>query len=440
MRLTRGGTARSTTIAVTGAAGYIGEALCRLLLARGLGVRALSRHRPPVPGVAHVTYDLREPIPAGALDGVSAVVHLASETKRAADPDSAMELAALGRLLEEARQVDARLVFVSSQTARVDAPTAYGRLKWRAEQMTLAQGGVVVRPGQVYGGSEKALWGRLARLTRNAAVLPRFSPDPLLQPIHVEDLCAALARLAQDRSLPAKVYSIADPSPVALSRFLFDTARFRFGRRLIFFPFPAAEVRLLASVLGPLAPSALKQLRSLLSLPLLESAPDLARLDLQIQPFPDGVARANARRSALLREGRVLMKYLLGTPPDRQSLKSYVRTIEATDDPRPLDLPAFVIRTPRLIALFDQPAARARAGDHDRLTSRLDLALVLAEGTPAHADRFLLAPTRARRLAQAAEVTTAGLMEALMRLSARYCKRKLDRRRRSLVMDDQRAP
>jgi NADH dehydrogenase len=409
--------AEPSSIAVTGADGYIGGSLCRLLASRGVPVRALSRRPPAVHGLTHVAYDLRQPVLPAALTGASAVVHLAAETKRTADPDTDMELDALRRLLAEAARVGARFVFVSSQTARPDAPTAYGLLKWQGEQLTLAQGGVVARPGQVYGGAERALWGRLARLARTAAVLPRFVPDPVVQPIHVDDLATALARLAQDHTLPARVYAVADPQPVALSRFLSDTAWFRYGRTPLLVPLPAAAVRLVAERLGAigLAPAAFRQLNSLLRLPILDSAADLAALETPVRAFRLGVTRAGLRRTALLREGRVLLQYLLGASPDRASLKGYVRTIESMHDPMPLDLPPFVRRMPWLVSLFDLPAARAQAGADDLLTRRLDLALMLAEGGTAQADRFLLAPDRARRIRHSLEALTALAADTLFR-------------------------
>jgi hypothetical protein len=341
-----------------------------------------------------------------------------------------MELTALGRLLDQARRADARFVFVSSQTARPDAPTAYGRLKWRAEQMILAQGGIVVRPGQVYGGREQALWGRLARLARKP-LLPRFLPDPVLQPIHVDDLAACLTRLAQDRGLAPRIYAIADPQPVALSRFLSDTAYFRRGRMPFFVPVPAAAVRLSTGLLEGigLVPGPLKQLSSLLSLPRLDSAADLAVLDCPIRAFGAWVGRGHAYRRALLREGRTLLTYVLAASPDRQSLESYVRTIEATADARPLQLPPLVHRLPLLTALFDRPSGRLRAGWDDLLTIRLDIALVVAEGGPAQADRFLLAPTRRRRFVQALAAATALTGDIVFRLLGALLRDRLDRHR-----------
>ncbi|MES9813528.1 MAG: NAD-dependent epimerase/dehydratase family protein [Candidatus Thiodiazotropha sp.] len=69
------------TILVTGANGFVGEHLCRYMLSRGYGVRAVLRQRSP-------HWQLCEQVAVGdidgatdwssALDGVDTVVHLAA--------------------------------------------------------------------------------------------------------------------------------------------------------------------------------------------------------------------------------------------------------------------------------------------------------------------------------------------------------------------------
>ena len=121
-------------IAITGATGYIGSALARRALGVGWSVRALSRRRPTDGCVEYFPYDLSAPIVPGALDDIGVVVHLAADTADGGSSSSDVELAAARSLLEAARHSGARVIFVSSQAARPDAPTGYGRSKWKIEQ------------------------------------------------------------------------------------------------------------------------------------------------------------------------------------------------------------------------------------------------------------------------------------------------------------------
>src|SRR5262245_51763957 len=83
-----------TSVLVTGATGFLGEHLCRVLVDRGHAVRGPARTRSPVP--AALGGDLvRGDVLAGpeldqALDGVAAVFHLAGAVSR--DPDDAQRM------------------------------------------------------------------------------------------------------------------------------------------------------------------------------------------------------------------------------------------------------------------------------------------------------------------------------------------------------------
>jgi len=83
-----------TAVLVTGATGFLGEHLCRVLVAQGHRVRGLARSRSAVLaelGVEHVRGDvLGGPELHRALEGVDAVFHLAGAVSR--DPDDAQRM------------------------------------------------------------------------------------------------------------------------------------------------------------------------------------------------------------------------------------------------------------------------------------------------------------------------------------------------------------
>ncbi len=162
-------------IVIVGATGYIGQRLIRAALKAGHEVLALSRRPVSKPGVTWYPFDLSDTYPLSALPDFDIIYHLAAETRHPQGAEQ-IELASARRLIDASGAVAADFVFVSSQTARVDAPTAYGRIKWEIERLTLAAGGWVVRPGQVYGGPERGLFGELCKLVRRLPFLPAFVP------------------------------------------------------------------------------------------------------------------------------------------------------------------------------------------------------------------------------------------------------------------------
>ncbi len=189
-------------VLVTGGAGYIGSVLVRRLLARGYRVRILDRlywGRGPIASVIDeievVEADVRD-MPATALDGVEAVIHLAglsNDPTAEYDPAANWQMNAvatetLGRACVD-RDVE-RLVFASScslydgmppgmhdETAPIQPRGAYATSKRFGEEalLSLVDDGlcpVILRNGTVYGHSPRM---------RYDLVVNTFVKDALLQ-------------------------------------------------------------------------------------------------------------------------------------------------------------------------------------------------------------------------------------------------------------------
>ena len=189
-------------IAVTGASGFVGRALCQALADQGVPFRALVRTPDATLPQARVIGDIGADTEwAAALLGVSCIVHCAARVHVMQDTE-ADPLAAFRRVNVEGTRhlahsaVQAgvqRLVFLSSlkvlgeQTApglRFNSLTppapedAYGRSKWEAEQALWAVSRltglevVVVRPPLVHGPGVKANFLRLMQAVARGLPLP----------------------------------------------------------------------------------------------------------------------------------------------------------------------------------------------------------------------------------------------------------------------------
>jgi nucleoside-diphosphate-sugar epimerase len=380
-----------TVVAVTGATGYIGSVLCKRLLADGFGVRALSRTTPsPEHRLQHVFYDLRAEVQLGAVEGAIAVIHLASETRRGASTDLEMELLSVQRLLRATGMSGARFVFVSSQTASQSAPTSYGRAKMRIEQEVLAHGGLVVRPGLVYGGLEAGLFGTLCRFIRTYHAFPWMLPAPMVQIVHVDDLSRALVTASCSPTLGTGVISIAEPTQVPFHRFLAAIAEYRIDRVVCPVPLPLIILLpcldLLHWFLGTKIDPG--QLRSLIALPPLDTQSDLDKLKIRPVEIETGLCRSGKDTRQKLIEARTILGYILGTHASFGALRRYVRAMETVNDTRPLRFNRCLRAVPSLLIFFDQPVIRKAAGGA-AFFRRVELATAIAEATPQHFATFV---------------------------------------------------
>lgn len=378
-------------VVVTGATGYIGSCLTYLASRRGHDVVIASRQRPSTFSASWLIYDLSSNNLVALPVGTGVVVHLAANTTHSNRLEEECEIVAAQRLIKAAQEVGAKFIFVSSQTARADAPTAYGRTKWRIEQEVLSAGGWVVRPGQVYGGELRGLFGMLVKTVRQLPILPAFMPDPKVQPIHVDDLAEGLLRIVEHAELPSGVFCLGAPKPISFSIFLGEIAQSRLRCRRGFVPVPVVVINTLALALGESLRTrlGLERLRSLFDLPVMATASDLRQLELTLRPLRSGMhPSSNDRRRGLLREGCALLTYVLKEPPCSDVLRRYVRAIELLRDGRALGLPQTFLGYPILLSLLDGSPWINKTVVAE-FSWRLDAATLLAEATPSGAYRFL---------------------------------------------------
>ena len=401
---------------ITGASGYIGTRLVALAQSENHEVVAATR-RPCRDAVEWLAFNLDSRVPLTIPDDVDAVIHLAANTSANSDEED-REVAAATMLLAATREAGARFLFVSSQTARCDAPTSYGRVKWAIELRVLTAGGLVIRPGQVYGGAERGLFGTLVRLVRTLPLLPVFLPHPMVQPIHVDDCARALLRLSTLPIIGPRVYRIGSREAVSFTAFLKAIARYRVRRFKLFVPVPGIVVRGLIHALGARTSArlGLLGLHSLFDLPLMDSSADLTEIGLELRPLAAGMNRSgDDRRRALLREGISFLTYVLRRRPGAAIVRRYVRVIEHLRAGLPLPLPRRALQHPWTLALMEDRSTQS-SDSTTEFSWRIDAATVIAEASIQGADRFLGNPQRSRPLNALLQMSCAVGSELLTRL------------------------
>jgi uncharacterized protein YbjT (DUF2867 family) len=196
-----------TTLAITGATGFVGSAVLGEALAQGHQVRALARReQAPRAGVEWVRGDLGDTAALAALvQGADAVAHVAGLTNT---PDPAQfEIANVtGTAHVLAAMTGAgvrRLVFVSSLSARKPELSAYGASKAQAEALVEASklDWTTVRPPGVYGPRDVDYLEMFRTAKLGFVPLP---PGGASSIIHADDLARLLVTLAASNAAATK--------------------------------------------------------------------------------------------------------------------------------------------------------------------------------------------------------------------------------------------
>ena len=280
--------------AVTGASGLLGARLCSHLRERGWEVRALVRdpERCTLAGVDVRRFRMPDAIDPGSLAGVELLVHCAATTRArervaAGDVDEAGSRA----LFELARAAGVeRTVFLSSVSARADAPSRYGRSKLAIESALDPRRDLALRLGLVLSRGGGGLFERMVEWVRRLRWIPVFGGGSQpVQPIHVGDVCRALDLALERRA--AGVLVLADPEPVPFRALLEEIAR-RLGRpcRLVPIPFaPALAAARVAERLRLPLPIGSENLLGLQAQRFVPSSADLERLGLRLRPLAESL-------------------------------------------------------------------------------------------------------------------------------------------------------
>jgi nucleoside-diphosphate-sugar epimerase len=222
--------------AVTGGRGFLGSHIVRRLQRSGHRVLMMGRD----PNRDNIRFCLGEEIEPRDLRGIQALVHCAYD-RDTRDRAEEWRINVLGseRLLRAAHVAGIRkIVFVSTVSAFEGCRSFYGQGKLVVEHATQELGGIVVRPGLVYGEPGMGIFGALSKLT----VLPLLPvPDGGHQPFvlaHVADVAeAATGSLGWDPVVASGPVVLAHAEPIEFIEILRTVATKR-GKRLRTIPVP----------------------------------------------------------------------------------------------------------------------------------------------------------------------------------------------------------
>jgi uncharacterized protein YbjT (DUF2867 family) len=250
--------AQQPVIAVFGGTGFLGRRIVRRLAASGARVRIVAR-RPTLPawaGEAHtldlLAADIRDEAAVTravqGADGVLNAVSLYVETRELGFDAVHVEAAALLATAAQAADVP-RFAQVSGLGVDLQSPSPYVRARSRGEEAVSAAfpGAVMLRPSVIFGEGD-AFLSALEGVTR-LPVIPLFGRgDTRLQPVLVDDVAEAAARVLAGQGGEATVFELGGAEDLSYREIVAGLLRLR-GRRRLLLPVPFAAWRAIAAVM-----------------------------------------------------------------------------------------------------------------------------------------------------------------------------------------------
>jgi nucleoside-diphosphate-sugar epimerase len=227
--------------AVTGAGGYVGSRIATYMRSHGWNVLELTRSRGAGNQPGTVSYSLENGISPDVLQGVEVLIHCAYDFRPVAQADIwRVNVEGTSRLFDAARRAGVeRIVCVSTISAYGGCRSLYGKAKLAIEDEALKAGGIVVRPGLVYGREAGGMLGSLNRIMASAKVVPLIGNGSWMMYLAFEDdLCDLICRLCDmNGNQKPRIITAASSRGKSFRGLLSELARAH-GNNLVFIPVP----------------------------------------------------------------------------------------------------------------------------------------------------------------------------------------------------------
>jgi uncharacterized protein YbjT (DUF2867 family) len=203
---------------VFGGTGFVGRRVVRHLHEVGTKVRIVSRHqgRAEDDGIERIAGDAHdERCVEAALAGADGAVNAISlYVERGSDTFHSVHVEAAGKIARAARQAGIRrFVHISGIGANTASPSTYIRSRGEGETavQTAFPDAVIVRPAVMFA-ADDAFLTTILRLLRSLPAYPIFGDGRTrLQPVHADNVAAAIAQILRQSQKPYPVYELAGP-------------------------------------------------------------------------------------------------------------------------------------------------------------------------------------------------------------------------------------
>jgi NADH dehydrogenase len=223
-------------ILVTGGTGFVGTGLRKALKDEGHDVRLLVRHQSvdkvdPREGFDVLVGDVLDTHACmRALDGIDAVYHLVG-IRREKPHDGityeAMHTEATYAVVDAAvRNRVPRIIYMSAEGARPDAPSRYHRTKWESEELVRKSGMryTIFRPSIIFGPGDE-FHPIMAELVHRSIVPIIAGGTSLLQPVARHNVVGPMARSVVMPETQGREIEVGGPDQIRFIDIFWTVAR-----------------------------------------------------------------------------------------------------------------------------------------------------------------------------------------------------------------------
>ncbi len=302
-------------ILVSGANGFVGSAICRVLSERGHTVVPLVRRGAeldllpaglePAHGEFHDAASIRGVLRETRPDVVVHAAAVVSMGKPDLDLSMRINVEGTRTFAAEASAAGvARWIQISSMSAHAANRSVYGGTKYLADEEVRrgAPSWTILRPSIIYGPAPRGIFHKLTRLLAKLPAVPLVgSGAEDMRPVHVDDVATAVAEAIDRPESIGREYMLGCLEPMSCRDFFRETARAVRGREPALIPVPLWMCRIIAAVgeaLLPAPPMTLDNVEGVTRAQPVDPAPAVRDLGFAPRRYAEGLAACLGRTNA----------------------------------------------------------------------------------------------------------------------------------------------
>lgn len=175
--------------AITGASGYIGSHLVNTFEHHGWEVIRLERSPSDQNSFF---FSLENDIDSILLIDVDLLIHCAYDFNNKEGLNGVnSNISGTERLFVAAKKAKVtRIIYISSLASNIKSMSIYSKTKSSCENIARRYQALIVRPGMVFGETEKGIYSMMQRWVNALPVIPLIAGENPLYACHINDLCA----------------------------------------------------------------------------------------------------------------------------------------------------------------------------------------------------------------------------------------------------------
>ncbi|MDC0057791.1 NAD(P)-dependent oxidoreductase [Pelagibacteraceae bacterium] len=153
----------SKKILITGSNGFISKKLKNYLIKKNYNVFATTRVKNN-----ELYFDLKNELSAVyTIPKFDILIHLSYIRKKSFKEEQGYNINGTKNIFLLAKKYNAKIVYISSQSANKNSYSNYGKIKYEIEKMALQFNATIIRPGLIYDkNSRNGLYGNIEKLIK----------------------------------------------------------------------------------------------------------------------------------------------------------------------------------------------------------------------------------------------------------------------------------